>query len=497
MLKHHHDNSASKIVRNLLLAAGLLTSGVALADPGLPASIRKSMKLNGIDASELGVAVIAESDGKVRFSHFPKRPMSPASTMKTLTTIAALDTLGPDFRWKTALLAQNLVQNQAQDGVLKGALFLRGGAEPNLSWDKLGLMLRALRDKGISRIDGDLIVDRSLFNPSRPDQNVAPFDSTPTQYYNVIPDPMLVNANLIDLNLTSDESHVTVHFSPPLDGVEIVSQLQTDDEGCTDWDEEWPVPQLVSHDDNPTVILHGTYPRNCTNQTSTNILDRNIYIERLIRSLWHELGGQWNGKVRDGVTPAEARVLVERVSEPLSDIVKIINKRSDNTMARDLYLTLGVQQGSGDSRLTSDRSQQAVRGWLQSQHIDDTGLVLENGSGLSRIERISPLQLASVLRAAAASNWSAEFKSSLPIAGVDGTMARRGAAIAPGTARIKGGTLNNTAAIAGYVSDQQGKHWIIVAMINRPDAAKGRVVLDSLLSWVASHPAKSSQPAFH
>ena len=259
----------------------------------------------------------------------------------------------------------------------------------------------------------------------------------------------------------------------------------------------WPVPQLVSHDDNPTVILHGTYPRNCTNQTSTNILDRNIYIERLIRSLWHELGGQWSGKVRDGVTPADARVLVERVSEPLSDIVKIINKRSDNTMARDLYLTLGVQQGSGDSRLTSDRSQQVVRCWLQSQHIDDTGLVLENGSGLSRIERISPLQLASVLRAAAASNWSAEFKSSLPIAGVDGTMARRGAAIAPGTARIKGGTLNNTAAIAGYVSDQQGKHWIIVAMINRPDAAKGRVVLDSLLSWVASHPAKSSQPAFH
>lgn len=466
------------------MTTSLLVVGIVSAESGLPVAIQRSLDTHGVDAKELGILVLAESDGKIRLSHLANRPMSPASTLKTLTTIAALDTLGPDYHWKTDLLAVH----QPEAGVLRGPLYLRGGAEPNLSWDKFGLMLRALREQGINQIDGDLIVDRSLFSPSRLDLNVAPFDSTPGQYYNVIPDAMLVNANLIELNLSAGTDQIAVHFLPPLQSVEVRSQLQLNDENCADWDEEWPVPEVADHGGNPAIILNGTFPRNCRNQTTINILDRNLYIERLVRALWHEFGGQWNGRVIDGVTPPQAQILTQHVSESLADIVRIINKRSDNTMARDLYLTLGVQAGNSEAALTLNVAQHAVQSWLQRQHIDETGLVLENGSGLSRIERISPMQLAKVLRAAARSSWSAEFKSSLPIFGMDGTMATRKTKIAPGTARLKGGTLNNTAAIAGYVRDIHGKEWIVVGIINRPEAARGKLVLDDLINWVANHP---------
>ena len=487
-LKKAMSSTCWTAINCVLLAASCALASSCIADNQLPPELQASLRAQGIKQQEIGVVVMAERDGHVRLSHLARRAMSPASTLKTLTTIAALDTLGPAFHWKTAFLTE---QSPA-DGVLNGALYLRGGAEPNLSWEKLGVMLREIYAQGIHHINGDLIIDRRFFNPTRIDLNVAPFDSTPTQYYNVIPDAMLVSANLIDLQLSSDHDKVAVQFLPPLDGVQIQSQLQLVDENCAEWDEEWPVPTVVMEAGNPTVILNGTFPRGCRNQTSTNILDRNLYIERLIRRLWREIGGQWNGVVRDGATPAQAQIVSEHVSESLAEIVRIINKRSDNTMARDLYLTLGAQAKTKDSELTLNLAQQSVRQWLHQQHIDDTGLVLENGSGLSRIERISPLQLAQVLRAAAASNWSAEFKSSLPIFGVDGTMAKSHSNIELGAARIKGGTLNNTSAIAGYVRDKDGENWIVVGIINRPDAAAGRLVLHDLIDWVATSSKQTS-----
>ena len=283
----------------------LLLANVCLANERLPDEIQRSLRTQGIDQQEIGLVVMSERDGRIRLSHLPERAMSPASTLKTLTTIVALDTLGPAFHWKTAMLTEQ----QPVDGVLTGDLYLRGGAEPNLGWEKLGMMLRDLYAQGIHQINGNLIIDRSLFNPSRYDLNVAPFDSTPTQYYNVIPDAMLVNSNLIDLQLNSDNTNVAVQFLPPLDGVQIHSQLQLADENCAQWDEEWPVPTVTNAAGNPSVTLHGSFPRQCRNQTSTNILDRNLYIERLIRSLWREIGGQWNGTVRDGITPPGTQIV--------------------------------------------------------------------------------------------------------------------------------------------------------------------------------------------
>jgi len=477
----------------LPLLAGVMINCGALAQGELPDSVKLVMHDQGISEQEFGVLVMQLKDGeggKVRLSRHADRPMSPASTMKVLTTTVGLETLGPDFRWKTAILSTG-----ARDGeVLRGQIFLRGGGEPNLSWDKLDMMLRELRAQGIREIDGDLVLDRSYFKPARFDLGVPPFDETPAQSYNVIPDALLVSSNLLDLRLASSAEAVAVNFMPPLDGVVVASKLNVVDQACAEWDEEWPLPDVENEADGSIkVTLHGEFPRQCINRTASNILDRNQYIARLVRGLWRELGGSWSGTVQDGVTPVNATLLVEHVSEPLSDIVKIVNKRSDNAMARTIYLTLGAQQAATADALSLPAAQASVRQWLGAHHINDDGIVLENGSGLSRIERISPRQLAEVLQAAAAGKWSAEFSASLPIVGVDGTMKKRaGKGMTPGAARIKSGTLNNTRAVAGYVNDTHGRKWIVVGMINRPDATPGRAVLDALIDWVANSPVKSA-----
>lgn len=455
------------------------------AGNGIPGVVRQRMDALGVTDAQIGLVVISAKDGKVRFGHRERAAMSPASTMKVLTTIVGLDTLGINYRWKTAVLAQS----SPRDGHLQGPIFLRGGAEPDLSWDQLALMLRQLRELGVRDLEGDIVIDRSFFSPARFDLNVPPFDSTPAQAYNVIPDALLINKNLLALHIDSTHGDPVVHFLPPLDGVTVNSALTTSDEPCNEWDEEWPVPAVQQDGGNLTVTLHGTFPRDCVDATSTNILDRNQYVSRLIRSLWRELGGTWNGALVDGVTAKDAKVLVEHESAPLADIVKLINKHSDNTMARNLFLTLGRESAHGSDTPSLVAGESTERDWLRQRHINDHGLVLENGSGLSRIERISPIQMTSVLHEALRSPWSPEFVASLPVYGTDGTMAHRpGGQLAAGAARIKGGTLDNTTSIAGYVHDRRGEDWIVVAFINRPDAEAGRPVLDELIGWVANHP---------
>ena len=494
LLPSQNRQLPSEPARRSLLAfmAAMLVVLTCRAGSGLPPDIQQSLHRQGFSPDQIGVVVMSPRDGRIRMDHFGHRARSPASTLKLLTTLSALESLGPDFVWTTQLQSTGTLEQ----GVLHGSVYLHGGAEPDFSWVKLGLMLRQLRDQGVHDIDGDLVVDRSYFSPSRLDLYQPPFDSTPAQYYNVIPDAMLVNSNSIELHLDSTGNQIAIGFLPPLEGVRIRSELVLNGDNCSDWDEEWPAPDQLVDGNQLTIVLQGTFPLHCVNGTSSNILDRNQFIERLVRGLWHELGGQWHGQVRDGVTPSDASVLVEHKSAALADIIKIINKNSDNTMARNLFLTLGaqsVQRGSQiDSIATLDAAQKQVRHWLLQHRIDDAGLVLENGSGLSRLERISPIQLANILKAGTDSPWQPEFVSSLPIMGMDGTMAKRNAKdITPGGARIKGGTLNNTVAVAGYVQDIMGETWIVVAMINRPDAGAGRAVLDDLIAWIAGHPEKS------
>jgi D-alanyl-D-alanine carboxypeptidase/D-alanyl-D-alanine-endopeptidase (penicillin-binding protein 4) len=493
----------------VLFAASLACAGAARAE--LPAPVVRLLDAAGIPQDALGVLVLRGNT--TLLSHGAERSMAPASTMKLVTTIVGLDHLGPAFRGRTELRSSA----ELAGGVLKGDLILRGGADADFNANALEHMLQALRNQGIETIRGDLVIDRHLFRPARTDLGAAPFDESPESRYNVVPDALLLNTNLLQVELSSTGKQLKLLMMPPLEGVSIESDMALTDGPCARWQESWRRPEYVRDDaGHLSVILHGGFPKNCAKSTSINVLDRNDYSERMFRATWRRLGGSFTGVVREvpvaesvsapaAAPVGETRLLAEHVARALPEVLRDINKISDNAQARLLYLSLGSLEydamlGSRPLALagpdsTAARAEQVVRQWFLRHNIDDAGLVIENGSGLSRAERIRPAQMAALLQAASASLWAPEFLSSLPIAGVDGTMRRRlQDSPAAMRARIKTGALKNVMAIAGYAPDAGNRQCVVVAMINHELAGAGRPALDALIDWVATAPLADRGP---
>lgn len=476
----------------LTLPAPALAQGVgagAAPAPTLPATVSAALAKAKLEPTVFSAAVVPLQDSQVRFSlrHRASEPMAPASTLKVLTTAVALDELGPTYRWRTEVLTDAALGSST----LRGALYLRGGGEPNLGWPQLQGLMRDLRAQGIRHLRGDLVLDRGRFEPARPDVGLPPFDESPDAYYNVIPDTLLVHNNLLSVRLHSDGVGVQATLLTPLHGVRVHSTLTLNDLPCSDWDEQWQIPQVkTSRNGQVLLVLRGQFPRQCQVDAATNVLDRNLFIERLWRALWSELGGTWQGRVRDGNTPPDAKPLTQHTSETLADIAKTVNKRSDNTMARILLLTLGAEHPQRhDFADDFAAARTRIEAWMRARGIPTEGAVLDNGSGLSRLERLSAEQLALTLRAAWRSPWYPEIAVGLPIVGVDGAMRRRLADTpARQASRIKTGSLRDTATVAGYVRDGSGQSCAVVAMVNHPQARLGRPALDALIEHVARSP---------
>ncbi|HEY5800241.1 MAG TPA: D-alanyl-D-alanine carboxypeptidase/D-alanyl-D-alanine-endopeptidase [Burkholderiaceae bacterium] len=472
------------------LAAIVLFAYASAASAQLPPPVSKMLADAKIPEDAMAALVIRLPDAKTVLAHRETVPMRPASTMKLVTTMVGLEHLGPVFRGRTELRTNAPLTGD----ILRDHVSLRGGADADFNWEALEKMLQTMRNQGIRHIEGDLIVDRNLFFPARPELGVPPFDETPEFAYNVIPDALLLNQNLQAIEIESTDTGIKVRATPQLEGVTVDTDMSLIDGPCPDWEDGWKLPTVSNTGAQVRITLHGTYPRNCARATAINMLDRTLYAHRLVRALWTKLGGTWNGGVREGDTPPNTRILAEHQSRPLADVLRDINKQSDNTLARLLYLSIGKfppDPAVAAGTVSTARSEQVVRAWFKRNGIADEGMVIENGSGLSRIERISPLQMAGLLKVAANSNWAPEFASSLPIAAVDGTMRRRlKDSPAAQRARVKTGTLRDTVAIAGYVKDAAGVPYIVAAMINSDTAkpAVARPVIDALLDWVARQP---------
>lgn len=501
-------SSSTKLLRGALAAAFLAASA---AHAALPEPVAQLLQSSHIPQQAAGVLVLRGE--QVLVSHNAAQSMSPASTMKLFTTMVALEQLGPVFRGRTEFRSSAEVVN----GVLQGDLILRGGADADFNEDALAHMLQALRNQGIRRIKGDIVVDRLLFTPSRPELGQPPFDEYPWAYYNVIPNAALINTNLLKVEMRSSADKVELLMLPEMDKVSIRSEMQLTNTACAAWESGWRTPSYERKGDRVEVVLHGAFPKDCTRAASINVLDSQDYLARLLLAEWRKLGGSLSGEVREAQAPAALpapaaeqapaaalparpdRLLAEHVSRSLPEILRDTNKQSDNTLARTIFLSLGSLEADpmlGSKPLPPDasgastpmRAETAIRSWLQQHNIDGNGLVLDNGSGLSRTERATPAQLAGVLQAGLKSLWMPEFLASLPIAATDGTMRRRlKESPAAQRARLKTGSLKGVIAIAGYVPDANNQPCIVVAILNDEHVANGagRAVLDTLVDWVA------------
>lgn len=484
------EEEPSTALRSGLIAAVFaLAILAARADAQLPGPVRAALGAAGLAESAIGVVVERVSDKYRVINHQADRSFQPASTMKLVTSAVALERLGATHRSRSELRSSAGVAS----GVLQGDLVLRGSADTDLNTAAFRGMLLSLRQQGINEIAGDFLLDRSFFSPARMDIGVPPFDESPEFQYNVIPDAISLNHHLLELTIDSTASDVRVRANTPLDGLTLASALTTVDGECKDWDDNWQPPVVAQMSEGAVrITLQGQYPKNCVTTTEINVLDRTDYEARLFRALWRELGGRFSGNVREGGVGDSGKLLAEHRARALPESVRIINKTSDNALTRSIYLTLGALNESGDlPASTAARAEQAVRAWLHAKGVSDAGLVLDNGSGLSRTERVTPQLLSDVLRTMTRSPLAPEYLASLPIVGVDGSMRNRlKESPAAGHARIKTGSLRNVAAIAGYVYNSDNELCTIVALINDPNAkpAVARPVLDGLIDWMSRQP---------
>lgn len=469
----------------ICLLALSLVCGAAAADsePGLPPAVSQALRNAGVPAAAVGAYVQEVGSTKPELRHNARTPMNPASVMKLLTTIAALDLLGPAHTWKT----EALISSAPVDGVLAGDLYLRGSGDPKLTIDALWLWLRELRARGLREIRGDIVLDRALFDLGTPDP--GGFDGQPLRAYNVIPDALLLNFKALQLTFVPEGQRVAVLAEPQLAPVEVLSLLKPADGGCENWRGGLRY-DLTTQGERTRLTFTGTYPASCGEKTwSLAPLDHRKYADALVRDLWREIGGALGGRVRDGAVPASAQLFASHESPPLAEQIRDINKWSNNVMARQLFLTLGAAAGRGPVREADGEA--AIRAWLKSRDLAMPELVLENGSGLSRRERISAESLGRLLQFAWASPTMPELVSSLPLFGVDGTLKKRGKGAGEGNgtsgrAHLKGGTLDAVRCVAGYALDRSGRRHVVVWLVNHANSGATQAAQDALIDWVVN-----------
>jgi serine-type D-Ala-D-Ala carboxypeptidase/endopeptidase (penicillin-binding protein 4) len=381
--------------------------------------------------------------------------------------------------------------------VLDGDLVLRGGGDVELGVPQLWALLMELRESGLRELRGDVLLDRSRYNPPRADLGLPPFDSAPEFPYNVIPDALNVAGSLLPLKLQATADGVVATTVPALDGLVIDARgMALVDARCADWDDHWKPATTARQGGVTTITLHGAFPRGCTARPALQLLDRDELAERLVRTLWRGLGGRFTGRVREGTAPAGAAVLARRQGRPWGELMRHLNKASDNAWTRVLFHELGVAAPAGTAGPTAQRADSLLRDWLRRERIDAAALVSDNGSGLSRSERVSTQLLAEMLRAAWQGRHRHDLLATLPTVGVDGTMRLRlRESPATGWARLKTGTLRNVVGLAGVMRDGDGREWAVAMLINDEAAARGRPVLDALVDhWARSAPDAVAPP---
>lgn len=477
-----------------LMFAACLCAGLAQAQ--LPEIVAKALQQAGISHGHVGV-LIQELDGATLLQHGAERALNPASVMKLLTTLAALDSLGPAHTFKTRVW----LQGELRDGVLQGNLVFQGGGDPGLTQERFWLLLRELRQRGLEEIRGDVLLDTTYY--AIPAEDPGDFDQAPLRPYNAQPGALLVNYNTHILRL-GGQGGVSARLDPPGERPHLDNRLQPVEGLCNNWS-----GGLETRLERGALVLEGSLPRLCGERSlALNLLPPTENTTAWFRALWQELGGRHSGgQLRLGTPDPEARLFLEFDSLPLSLLARDVNKYSNNVMAKMLFLNLGAWRFGAPA--TWAKGEQALRDWLADKALEVPGLVLENGSGLSRRERISATGLSALLRWAARQPVYYEFAASLPAVGLEGTQKNRfncngangngangngpdGSAECPdrdlrGRAWLKTGSLNNVRALAGYVLGLDGQRRSLVFLINDPNADKAAKAQDALLEWTVSY----------
>ena len=464
------------VVRLVLCAAAWMAAATAGAAAGerLPPEAERALQRARVPEQALSVVIRDLGRGRDVLSLQAQRPVNPASLTKLLTTYAALDQLGPAWTWATPVWLQGTLS----DGVLDGSLVIKGSGDPKLVIERVWLLLRRVQQMGVREIRGDIVLDNSAF--ALTEGTPADFDGEATRPYNAQPAALLLNYKAVIYTFVPDPAAgvARVLTEPALAGSVVDRTVPLAAGACDDW------RTALKASFGERVRFAGSYAASCGEQAWA-LADPQpaTYNARLVEALWKEMGGRLAGSVREGAAPAAAPSFEWR-SPPLAEVVRDINKFSNNLMAQQLFYTLDLVRHPGQPA-TAAGARELLRRWLTDKLGElPPDVVIDNGSGLSRDTRLSAALLARLLTLAFDSPLMPELMASLPISGIDGTQRRpRQAPGAAGRAHLKTGSLRDVSAVAGYVISDSGRRYVLAAIIQHPNANAARPALDALLQW--------------
>ena len=441
---------------------------------GLPASVKQALESENVPLDNISIYVKRVDAPQSAIALNADMPRNPASVMKLLTSYAALDLLGPTYRWKTQFLARTV----PSQGKLSGGLWVKGSGDPSFNDAALHEVASELKQKyQLEEVCCELNIDSTLFPMQSFD--AAAFDGKPSRAYNAPAEAVMVNQQALRLQLMVVNDKVLVIAYPKWKSLIIQVDVKAVGGECNDWKSGLQIQR-----EGQRLDVRGNFPVSCGNKYfDVNWQNGTEYFTHLMHSAWEQVGVRDTLKVQFAQAPEDALVLTEHVSSTLADVLRDMNKASNNVIARALYLSLSRVGDEAQSASTA-KSEQNIRAWLRRKGWNFSELVLENGAGLSRLERISAAHLGLLLDDAFHSPVMPELMVSLPIYGLDGSLTRRKESALFGRAHLKTGSLENVRAIAGYVIDAKGRYWSVVFMANGDKANETRKAQDALLTWV-------------
>ena len=467
-----------RLQRALLLV--LIVAAAPLVRAELPPELTRILSRHKLPRDAVSLVVQAVDEPTPRLALNVDVPRNPASTIKLVTTWSALDLLGPTHTWATRLYALGPIK----DGVLDGDLLIEGGGDPYLVLEDFWAMLGELRRAGVRDIRGRLLVDDTRFATDETDS--AAFDGSPFRLYNTLPSALMVNFQSVAFNFDPDAARgrVSITTVPELPNLVIDNHIRLTKGEC-----RGNAPRITMQQAAPDapdhIVFGGEMPYTCHGyRLARSVMTPASYAYGVFKSLWAHWGGSLDGGLGLVARPRGKTPLVTWRSRHLGEIIRPLNKWSNNLMTRMLLYSLA--ESRYPAPVTRQQGATLVREHLAARGLDTSALIIDNGSGLSRDARVTASFMSALLKLAWREPTMPEFLASLAIVGKDGTMRkrfRRGSEA--GRMHLKTGSLDNVAAIAGYVHAPGGRSFVVALMVNYRGAnwGAGRELQDALLAW--------------
>ena len=475
-------------------SGGSGTTLVAPADPKarlvwLQAKLAQAIASHPqLGKARVGAYAFDIATGAELFTHDADTGLAIASNAKLLTTIAALGTLGSGFRWRTAVYVDDV---DDATGKVKGNIYLRGRGDPTLSVGDLQQLAADVAARGIRSIEGQLVVDASYFDA----------DVEPPHFAEQPKERAAFRAPVASLGVGKSAFTVTVLPEPGANGFvelspdvpEYVRLGKTDVKTVTDKRTRLKIDvkpkggHLEVEVSGQIKVATGSY------DVRKRVDDPARLATEVFRAALaaHEikLGRKTTGSAQ---VPLAAKLVAAHDSAPLSLVIRDMNKQSDNYVAETLLKTLGAETRSTPGPATWADGKAAVAAFLTKLGMPPGSYRADNGSGLYGASSVSPRQLVTILRAAYKDfRIGPDLVASLPVGGVDGTLAKRWSkGAAKGRVRAKTGTLDKVVSLAGYLgvdSAHQLAFAIVANEIPQGQRAAARAVADEMVDAMLAY----------